>query len=63
MDEYFKSQLESNLPGLTITLKEVPFNVRLDLDTNQDYDIQVAGWGPDYPRSIHIHELMGNWWR
>lgn len=48
MDEYFKAQLEGNLPGLTITLKEVPFNVRLDLDTNQDYDIQVAGWGPDY---------------
>ncbi|MGE7977879.1 peptide ABC transporter substrate-binding protein [Psychrobacillus sp. NPDC093200] len=48
MDEYFKNQLETNLPGLTITLKEVPFAVRLDLDTNQDYDIQVAGWGPDY---------------
>lgn len=48
MDEYFKSQLETNLPGLTITLSEVPFNVRLDRDTNQDYDIQVAGWGPDY---------------
>jgi len=48
MDEYFKSQLEGNLEGLTITLKEVPFNVRLDLDTNQDYDIQVAGWGPDF---------------
>ena len=48
MDEYFKSQLETNLPGLTVTLKEVPFNVRLDLDTNQDYEIQVAGWGPDY---------------
>ncbi|MEK4484875.1 peptide ABC transporter substrate-binding protein [Psychrobacillus sp. FSL H8-0484] len=48
MDEYFKSQLETNLPGLTVTLKEVPFNVRLDLDTNQDYEIQVAGWGPDF---------------
>ena len=48
MDEYLKSQLETNLPGLTITLKEVPFSVRLDLDTKQDYDIQFAGWGPDY---------------
>lgn len=48
MDEYFKNQLETNLEGLTITLKEVPFAVRLDLDTAQDYDIQVAGWGPDY---------------
>ncbi len=48
MDEYFKDQLEKNLPGLKISLKEVPFAVRLELDTNQDYDIQVAGWGPDY---------------
>ncbi|WP_075617309.1 peptide ABC transporter substrate-binding protein [Paenisporosarcina indica] len=48
MDEYFKDQLETNLEGLTITLKEVPFAVRLDLDTNQDYDIQNAGWGPDF---------------
>lgn len=48
MDEYFKSQLETNLKGLKITLKEVPFNVRLDLDTAGDYDIEVAGWGPDF---------------
>jgi oligopeptide transport system substrate-binding protein len=48
MDEYIKSQLETNLEGLKITLKEVPFAVRLDLDTAQDYEIQVAGWGPDY---------------
>ena len=46
--EYLANQLETNLPGLTVKLKEVPFNVRLDLDTNQDYDMQIAGWGPDY---------------
>ena len=63
MDEYLKNQLETNLPGLTIKLKEVPFNVRLDLDTNQDYDIQVAGWGPDYQDPLHILKLMVNWWR
>jgi oligopeptide transport system substrate-binding protein len=48
MDEYFKSQMEENLEGLTITLKQVPFAVRLDLDTAQDYDIESAGWGPDF---------------
>lgn len=48
MDEYMKNQLEKNLPGLTIKLKEVPFQNRIDLDTKQDYDIQFAGWGPDY---------------
>lgn len=48
MGEYLANQLQTNLPGLTVKLKEVPFNVRLDLDTNQDYDMQIAGWGPDY---------------
>jgi oligopeptide transport system substrate-binding protein len=48
MNEYLKNQLETNLPGLTVTLKQVPFEQRLDLDTNQDYDLQFAGWGPDY---------------
>ncbi|KGX87728.1 peptide ABC transporter substrate-binding protein [Pontibacillus litoralis] len=48
MNEYLVNQLESNLPGLDITLKQVPFEQRLDLDTNMDYDIQFAGWGPDY---------------
>ncbi|KQL54986.1 peptide ABC transporter substrate-binding protein [Heyndrickxia shackletonii] len=48
MDEYLKGQLEKNLPGLTITLSEPPFKVRLDRDNKQDYDIEFAGWGPDY---------------
>ena len=48
MGEYLANQIGTNLPGLTVKLKEVPFNVRLDLDTNQDYDMQIAGWGPDY---------------
>ncbi|MGV3466754.1 MAG: peptide ABC transporter substrate-binding protein [Heyndrickxia sp.] len=48
MDEYLKGQLEKNLPGLTIKLNEPPFKVRLDRDNKQDYDIEFAGWGPDY---------------
>jgi oligopeptide transport system substrate-binding protein len=48
MGEYLMSQLETNLPGLKVKLKEVPFNVRLDLDTGQDYDMEIAGWGPDF---------------
>lgn len=48
MNEYLANQLQTNLPGLKVTLKQVPFEQRLDLDTNQDYDLQLAGWGPDY---------------
>lgn len=58
MDEYFKAQLESNLEGLTISLKEVPFAVRLELDGKQDYDIQVSGWGPDFQDPISFLDLF-----
>lgn len=48
MNEYIVNQLESNLEGLDLTLKQVPFEQRLDLDTSMDYDLQFTGWGPDY---------------
>ncbi|WP_430790005.1 peptide ABC transporter substrate-binding protein [Virgibacillus flavescens] len=48
MNEYIANQLETNLSGLTIELQQVPFEQRLELDTAQNYDIQFAGWGPDY---------------
>ncbi|MGX9933644.1 peptide ABC transporter substrate-binding protein [Virgibacillus salarius] len=48
MNEYLVNQLESNLDGLKINLKQVPGEQRLDLDTKMDYDIQLSGWGPDY---------------
>ena len=47
-NEYIANQLKTNLPGLDITIKNVPFEQRIDADTAQDYDIQFAGWGPDY---------------
>lgn len=46
--EYFQSQLETNLEGLKLELRNVPFKVRLQDTTNQDYDIVMHGWGPDY---------------
>lgn len=46
--EYFQNQLETNLDGLKLELKNVPFKVRLQDTTKQDYDIVMHGWGPDY---------------
>jgi oligopeptide transport system substrate-binding protein len=58
MDEYMKAQLEGNLEGLTISLQSVPFNVRLERDEAQDYDIQSAGWGPDYQDPMTFLDLF-----
>ncbi|WP_156291838.1 peptide ABC transporter substrate-binding protein [Oceanobacillus salinisoli] len=48
MGEYLANQLETNLPGLDISLRRVPFEQRKDLDAKMDYDIQISSWGPDY---------------
>jgi oligopeptide transport system substrate-binding protein len=48
MNQYLANQWSTNLPGLKVTLKEVPFEQRLELDTAMDYDMQFAGWGPDF---------------
>ena len=56
-DAYIKDQLEKNLPGLTIKLESVPFQVRLERDNSQDYDLQFAGWGPDYSDPISFSDL------
>ncbi|MDC3425424.1 peptide ABC transporter substrate-binding protein [Aquibacillus sp. 3ASR75-11] len=45
---FMKNQLETNLEGLSLDIKQVPFKERLRLDTAMDYDIQAAGWVPDY---------------
>ena len=46
--EYFQGQLQKNLDGLTVELTNLPFKVRLQRTVDQDYDIVMHGWGPDY---------------
>ncbi|AWI13986.1 peptide ABC transporter substrate-binding protein [Caldibacillus thermoamylovorans] len=48
MVEYIANQLETNLKGLTVKIKQVPKEQRLDLDTNMDYQMQISRWGPDF---------------
>lgn len=56
--EFLQGQLTQNLPGLEISLRNVPFKVRLDADSNQDYDIELALWGADYADPINFLELF-----
>lgn len=58
MSEYMANQLETNLDGLSIKLKRVPFEQRIDLDTEMDYDIQSSLWGPDF---LDPYTFMNLW--
>ncbi|MEC2077120.1 peptide ABC transporter substrate-binding protein [Metabacillus fastidiosus] len=55
--EYIKNQLETNLPGLTLKVESVPFSVRIDRENSQDYDLQMAGWSPDYLDPMTFSDL------
>ncbi|WP_214762826.1 peptide ABC transporter substrate-binding protein [Exiguobacterium sp. s146] len=48
VNEYIKGELEKNLPGLTLNIKQQPFKNFLELEGAGDYDVSAAGWGPDY---------------
>ena len=43
-----KSQVEENLPGLTINLQPMTKAERLDKMQNDNYDVALTRWGPDY---------------
>ncbi|EOO66734.1 oligopeptide-binding protein oppA [Bacillus cereus VD021] len=58
MAEYIKGDLEKNLHGLTIQIKQQPFKQKLQLEQTGDYDISMANWGPDYKDPISYLELF-----
>ena len=43
-----KSQLEENLPGITITLQPMPKAEYLTNVTSNNYDLALTNWNPDY---------------
>ncbi len=43
-----KSQIEANLPGVTITLSTMSKTERLNKMQNDNYEIALTRWGPDY---------------
>ncbi|MFD3450046.1 peptide ABC transporter substrate-binding protein [Microbacteriaceae bacterium 4G12] len=56
--EYLKDQLEKNLDGLTITIKQQPFKQKLDLVSKLDYQISLDGWGADYLDAVSYLDVF-----
>lgn len=55
--EFLQGQLQQNLPGLTIDIKNVPLQNRLDLQTAGDFDLVYGTWTPDYADPINFLEF------
>ena len=48
-NEYLQGKMEKNLPGIKITLQNVPFKSRLDKSSSGQFDMVVTAWNADYP--------------
>lgn len=46
--QYLQSQLETNLPGVTIELSNVPAKVRFEKMMSYEFDLALGGWTGDF---------------
>ncbi len=58
VSEVMKTELEKNLPGLTLETVNVPWAQQLDLMRSGDYELAVSGWGPDYKDAISFVDIF-----
>lgn len=45
--EVIQNQLQSTL-GITVTIRQVPYKQRLELEDKREFEMVVSGWAPDY---------------
>lgn len=54
--QYFQEQIKEAL-GLEVTIKQVPFDQKLDLARRGEFELNYAGWGPDYNHVLTFLDL------
>ena len=58
--EYFQQVLRKNL-GLEVKIDKQIFKQRLAKMTSGDFDMVMAGWGPDYDDPLTFGDLFASW--
>lgn len=56
-NEFLQSELEK-LPGVKVTLNNVPFKSRLSRSVSGDFDMVVSAWNADFPDPINFLSLF-----
>lgn len=55
---HLKNEWEKNLEGLTIEIKALPFSEKIARANRGEFELNFAGWGPDYPDSMTFLDLF-----
>jgi oligopeptide transport system substrate-binding protein len=56
--EYIQNQLEVNLEGLSIEIKQVPFKQKQQLESQGDFELLYSSWIADYPDPLTFLETF-----
>ncbi len=54
---HIKNELEKNLPNLQIALEPIPFSEKIERADKGDFELNWAGWGPDYPDAMTYMDM------
>lgn len=61
ISEYFQVQLQNKLPGMKVSLVNIPDKVAYSRASKGNFDIYVSGWGADFTDPIsHLQVLTTN---
>ena len=56
--EFIQSELNSNLEGINVEIKQQPLKQKLELATKGDYHIDLNGWSADYPDPLTFLDIF-----
>lgn len=56
--EYIQGQIQTALPGVTVSLQNVPTKNRIDQSRQGDFDLLVAGWVADYADGSNFLQVL-----
>lgn len=54
--EVLQNQIQTAL-GITVTIRQVPYKQRLQMESDHEFEMVVTGWVPDYPDPMSYLEL------
>lgn len=56
--QFLQSELQQNLPGLTIKIQKQPFKQKLQMENKGDFEISYTRWGADYQDPLTFLETF-----
>ena len=56
--EYIQGQIQGALPGVSVSLQNVPTKNRIEQSRSGDFDVLVAGWVADYADGLNFLQVL-----